>query len=126
MSLLGKSRSSPFSRPHLVNKLWVWQPQNCLEHPEHRWAAIPGPQQSGDPQKGGRCPREPTHPPPRAGQGQSWALPPRRGNPACSLSRGTLTCTYLSHSEQLVFQSYEYVDCRGNMSVPHSLAPHPP
>ncbi|KAM5310364.1 transmembrane protein 106A isoform 2-T4 [Glossophaga mutica] len=40
--------------------------------------------------------------------------------------QGTLTFTYLSHSEQLVFQSYEYVDCRGNMSVPHVLAPHPP
>ncbi|KAF6097711.1 transmembrane protein 106A [Phyllostomus discolor] len=40
--------------------------------------------------------------------------------------QGTLTCTYLSHSEQLVFQSYEYVDCRGNMSAPHSLVPHPP
>uniref|UniRef100_A0A673UY86 Transmembrane protein 106A n=1 Tax=Suricata suricatta TaxID=37032 RepID=A0A673UY86_SURSU len=40
--------------------------------------------------------------------------------------QGTLTCSYLSHSEQLVFQSYEYVDCRGNTSVPHQLAPHPP
>ncbi|XP_041580480.1 transmembrane protein 106A [Vulpes lagopus] len=41
--------------------------------------------------------------------------------------QGTLTCSYLSHSEQLVFQSYEYVDCRGNSSVPHLLlAPHPP
>uniref|UniRef100_A0A2K5CIU1 Transmembrane protein 106A n=1 Tax=Aotus nancymaae TaxID=37293 RepID=A0A2K5CIU1_AOTNA len=39
--------------------------------------------------------------------------------------QGTLTCSYLSHSEQLVFQSYEYVDCRGN-SVPHQLTPHPP
>ncbi|XP_066119619.1 transmembrane protein 106A [Saccopteryx bilineata] len=33
--------------------------------------------------------------------------------------QGTLTYTYLSHSEQLVFQNYEYVDCRGNTSVPH-------
>uniref|UniRef100_F7EJ67 Transmembrane protein 106A n=1 Tax=Callithrix jacchus TaxID=9483 RepID=F7EJ67_CALJA len=40
--------------------------------------------------------------------------------------QGTLTCSYLSHSEQLVFQSYEYVDCRGNASVPHQLTPHPP
>uniref|UniRef100_A0A452RU42 Transmembrane protein 106A n=1 Tax=Ursus americanus TaxID=9643 RepID=A0A452RU42_URSAM len=40
--------------------------------------------------------------------------------------QGTLTCSYLSHSEQLVFQSYEYVDCRGNTSVPHVLVPHPP
>ncbi|XP_077020381.1 transmembrane protein 106A [Tamandua tetradactyla] len=40
--------------------------------------------------------------------------------------QGTLTCTYLSHSEQLVFQSYEYVDCRGNTTVPHLPAPHPP
>lgn len=40
--------------------------------------------------------------------------------------QGTLTCSYLSHSEQLVFQSYEYVDCRGNASVPPQLTPHPP
>uniref|UniRef100_A0A8D0PNA9 Transmembrane protein 106A n=1 Tax=Sus scrofa TaxID=9823 RepID=A0A8D0PNA9_PIG len=40
--------------------------------------------------------------------------------------QGTLTYSYLSHSEQLVFQSYEYVDCRGNTSVPHLLVPHPP
>ncbi|XP_023366776.1 transmembrane protein 106A isoform X1 [Otolemur garnettii] len=40
--------------------------------------------------------------------------------------QGTLTCSYLSHSEQLVFQSYEYVDCRGNTSVPHPPVPHPP
>uniref|UniRef100_A0A5F5PV12 Transmembrane protein 106A n=1 Tax=Equus caballus TaxID=9796 RepID=A0A5F5PV12_HORSE len=40
--------------------------------------------------------------------------------------QGTLTCSYLSHSEQLVFQSYEYVDCRGNKSVPHLRGPHPP
>ncbi|XP_023400408.1 transmembrane protein 106A-like isoform X2 [Loxodonta africana] len=38
--------------------------------------------------------------------------------------QGTLTSSYLSHSEQLVFQSYEYVDCRGNSSVPHLLTPH--
>ncbi|KAM9211107.1 transmembrane protein 106A isoform 1-T2 [Dugong dugon] len=40
--------------------------------------------------------------------------------------QGTLTCSYLSHSEQLVFRSYEYVDCQGNSSVPHLLASHPP
>ncbi|XP_006901758.1 PREDICTED: transmembrane protein 106A [Elephantulus edwardii] len=40
--------------------------------------------------------------------------------------QGTLTCSYLSHSEQLVFQSYEYVDCRGNLSLPYLLTPHPP
>uniref|UniRef100_A0A2K6GXZ8 Transmembrane protein 106A n=1 Tax=Propithecus coquereli TaxID=379532 RepID=A0A2K6GXZ8_PROCO len=39
--------------------------------------------------------------------------------------QGTLTCSYLSHSEQLVFQSYDYVDCRGNTSEPHLLVPHP-
>ncbi|XP_074079895.1 transmembrane protein 106A [Macrotis lagotis] len=39
---------------------------------------------------------------------------------------GTLTCSYLSHTEQLAFQSYNYVDCRGNTSLPHSLVPHPP
>ncbi|KAM9225362.1 transmembrane protein 106A-like [Dugong dugon] len=37
---------------------------------------------------------------------------------------GILTSSYLSHSEQLIFQSYEYVDCRGNSSVPHLLAPY--
>ncbi|XP_008066846.1 transmembrane protein 106A-like [Carlito syrichta] len=40
--------------------------------------------------------------------------------------QGTLTCSYPSHTEQLVFQNYEYVDCRGNTSVPHLLIPHPP
>ncbi|XP_047614060.1 transmembrane protein 106A [Phacochoerus africanus] len=40
--------------------------------------------------------------------------------------QGTLTYSYLSHSEQLVFQSYEYVDCRGNTSVPRLLVPHLP
>ncbi|KAF6299961.1 transmembrane protein 106A [Rhinolophus ferrumequinum] len=40
--------------------------------------------------------------------------------------QGTLTYTYLSRTEQLVFQSYEYVDCRGNTSVPHLLVPHLP
>ncbi|XP_044527878.1 transmembrane protein 106A isoform X1 [Gracilinanus agilis] len=33
--------------------------------------------------------------------------------------QGTLTCSYLSHTEQLAFQSYNYVDCRGNKSFPH-------
>ncbi|KAM5274084.1 transmembrane protein 106A [Ctenodactylus gundi] len=40
--------------------------------------------------------------------------------------QGTLTYTYLGHLEQLVFQSHEYVDCRGNTSVPHLLASYPP
>ncbi|KAK2489495.1 hypothetical protein MC885_018383, partial [Smutsia gigantea] len=40
--------------------------------------------------------------------------------------QGTLACSYLSHSEQLVFQSHEYVDCRGNTSGPHLWVPHPP
>ncbi|XP_043856004.1 transmembrane protein 106A [Dromiciops gliroides] len=40
--------------------------------------------------------------------------------------QGTLTCSYLSHTEQLAFQSYIYVDCRGNTSLPHWLVPHPP
>ncbi|XP_075418021.1 transmembrane protein 106A isoform X2 [Tenrec ecaudatus] len=39
---------------------------------------------------------------------------------------GTLTCSYLSHSEELVFQNYEYVDCRGNSSGAPVLAPLPP
>lgn len=32
--------------------------------------------------------------------------------------QGTLTCSYLSHQQQLPFQSYEYVDCQENTSVP--------
>ncbi|XP_053120896.1 transmembrane protein 106A [Hemicordylus capensis] len=32
--------------------------------------------------------------------------------------QGTLTCSYLSHSEQLAFESYQYVDCRGNATLP--------
>ncbi|XP_077169224.1 transmembrane protein 106A isoform X2 [Paroedura picta] len=32
--------------------------------------------------------------------------------------QGTLTCSYLSHSEQLSFENYQYVDCRGNATVP--------
>ncbi|NXN28665.1 T106A protein, partial [Nycticryphes semicollaris] len=35
--------------------------------------------------------------------------------------QGTLTCTYLCHSEQLAFQDYQYVDCRGNATLPHPL-----
>ncbi|KAJ6650521.1 hypothetical protein lerEdw1_006641 [Lerista edwardsae] len=32
--------------------------------------------------------------------------------------QGTLTCSYLSHSEQLAFEKYQYVDCRGNATLP--------
>ncbi|KAM9657038.1 transmembrane protein 106A isoform 2-T2 [Morphnus guianensis] len=35
--------------------------------------------------------------------------------------QGTLTCTYLCHSEQLAFEDYQYVDCRGNATLPHLL-----
>ncbi|KFP97155.1 Transmembrane protein 106A, partial [Leptosomus discolor] len=35
--------------------------------------------------------------------------------------QGTLTCTYMCHSEQLAFEDYQYVDCRGNATLPHSL-----
>ncbi|NXG38890.1 T106A protein, partial [Dromaius novaehollandiae] len=35
--------------------------------------------------------------------------------------QGTLTCTYLCHSEQLAFENYQYVDCRGNATLPHPL-----
>ncbi|NXP53019.1 T106A protein, partial [Heliornis fulica] len=35
--------------------------------------------------------------------------------------QGTLTCTYLSHSEQLAFEDYQYVDCRGNTTLPRPL-----
>lgn len=64
--------------------------------------------------------------PQTAERGQSFPLPPRHSSKSSFLSRGTLTYTCLSRSEQLVFQSYEYVDCRGNTSAPHLLAPHPP
>ncbi|XP_068923674.1 transmembrane protein 106A isoform X4 [Petaurus breviceps papuanus] len=40
--------------------------------------------------------------------------------------QGTLTYSSLSRTQQLPFQSYEYVDCRGNISLPHSLVPYPP
>lgn len=40
-------------------------------------------------------------------------------------TQGTLTYSYLSRSEQRLFQNYEYVDCRGNMSVPHPEIHHP-
>ncbi|KFV93877.1 Transmembrane protein 106A, partial [Eurypyga helias] len=35
--------------------------------------------------------------------------------------QGTLTCTYLCHSEQLAFEDYQYVDCRGNATLPPTL-----
>uniref|UniRef100_A0A670J0L8 Transmembrane protein 106A n=1 Tax=Podarcis muralis TaxID=64176 RepID=A0A670J0L8_PODMU len=31
---------------------------------------------------------------------------------------GTVTCSYLAHSEQLAFENYQYVDCRGNVMLP--------
>ncbi|NXI91084.1 T106A protein, partial [Psophia crepitans] len=40
--------------------------------------------------------------------------------------QGTLTCTYLCHSEQLAFEDYQYVDCRGNATLPHPLHHRPP
>lgn len=40
--------------------------------------------------------------------------------------QGTLTYSYLGLAEQLVFQSFEYVDCRGNAPVPPLPSPHPP
>ncbi|NWX51316.1 T106A protein, partial [Steatornis caripensis] len=39
--------------------------------------------------------------------------------------QGTLTCTYLCHSEQLAFEDYQYVDCRGNATLPHPLYHRP-
>ncbi|NXL46441.1 T106A protein, partial [Podilymbus podiceps] len=33
--------------------------------------------------------------------------------------QGTLTCTYPCHSEQLAFEDYQYVDCRGNATLLH-------
>ncbi|KAL1778996.1 transmembrane protein 106A [Sigmodon hispidus] len=39
--------------------------------------------------------------------------------------QGTLTCSYLSHPQQLPFESFQYVDCRENMSVPHLEIPRP-
>ncbi|KFP08963.1 Transmembrane protein 106A, partial [Egretta garzetta] len=40
--------------------------------------------------------------------------------------QGTLTCTYLCHSEQLAFEDYQYVDCRGNATLPQPLYHRPP
>nr|XP_033774073.1 transmembrane protein 106A [Geotrypetes seraphini] len=40
--------------------------------------------------------------------------------------QGTLTCFSLGHSEQLSFDGYQYVDCRSNTTVPHSLNQLPP
>ncbi|NWX20128.1 T106A protein, partial [Aegotheles bennettii] len=40
--------------------------------------------------------------------------------------QGTLTCTYLCHSEQLAFEDYQYVDCRGNATLPPPLYHRPP
>ncbi|NXS41157.1 T106A protein, partial [Balaeniceps rex] len=40
--------------------------------------------------------------------------------------QGTLTCTYLSHLEQLAFEDYQYVDCRGNATLPRPLHHRPP
>ncbi|XP_074915844.1 transmembrane protein 106A isoform X3 [Chelonoidis abingdonii] len=40
--------------------------------------------------------------------------------------QGTLTCSYLCHSEQLAFERYQYVDCRGNATLPHPLYHCPP
>ncbi|XP_052052183.1 transmembrane protein 106A isoform X2 [Apodemus sylvaticus] len=39
--------------------------------------------------------------------------------------QGSLTCSYLSHPQQLPFESFEYVDCRENISVPHLELSHP-
>ncbi|XP_031209525.1 transmembrane protein 106A [Mastomys coucha] len=39
--------------------------------------------------------------------------------------QGSLTCSYLSHPQQLPFESFEYVDCRENMSMPHLELPRP-
>ncbi|XP_064329123.1 transmembrane protein 106A [Phalacrocorax carbo] len=40
--------------------------------------------------------------------------------------QGTLTCTYLCRSEQLAFEDYQYVDCRGNATLPRPLYHRPP
>ncbi|XP_061444404.1 transmembrane protein 106A [Rhineura floridana] len=32
--------------------------------------------------------------------------------------QGTLTCSYLAHTEQLSFENYQYVDCRDNVMLP--------
>lgn len=39
--------------------------------------------------------------------------------------QGSLTCSFLSHPQQLPFESFEYVDCRENMSLPHLELPRP-
>ncbi|NXW95344.1 T106A protein, partial [Alopecoenas beccarii] len=40
--------------------------------------------------------------------------------------RGTLTCTYLCRSEQVLFEDYQYVDCRGNATLPPASLHRPP
>uniref|UniRef100_A0A670ZNB6 Transmembrane protein 106A n=1 Tax=Pseudonaja textilis TaxID=8673 RepID=A0A670ZNB6_PSETE len=39
-----------------------------------------------------------------------------------SPTRGTLTCSYLSHSEQLSFENYQYVDCRDSVLLEIAVA----
>lgn len=39
--------------------------------------------------------------------------------------QGALTCSYLNHPQHLPFESFEYVDCRENMSMPHLELPRP-
>ncbi|TKS92315.1 BRCA1 gene 1 protein [Collichthys lucidus] len=38
----------------------------------------------------------------------------------------TMTVYYLVHYEQLSLESYEYIDCGANTTVPHSMQPPPP
>lgn len=40
--------------------------------------------------------------------------------------RMTMTVYYLVHYEQLSLESYEYIDCGANTTVPHSMQPPPP
>ncbi|KFO72105.1 Transmembrane protein 106A, partial [Cuculus canorus] len=39
---------------------------------------------------------------------------------------GTIMYTYLSLSEQVIFEDYQYVDCRGNATLPQPLRQRPP
>ncbi|KAM7372541.1 hypothetical protein PAMP_009700 [Pampus punctatissimus] len=38
----------------------------------------------------------------------------------------TMTVYYLAHYEQLSLETYEYIDCGANSTIPHSLQPPPP
>lgn len=40
--------------------------------------------------------------------------------------RMSMTVYYLAHYEQLSLETYEYIDCGANSTIPHSVQPPPP